>query len=340
MKHDRHLTSAATDPRWKALNLVQTARERLGLKARSLTVLRGLLTFLKPNEWGSTRMCVFPSNSALQERCDGIDERTLRRHLSQLCAAGLIERHMSPNRKRYQVRDETGAVVLSYGFDLTALHHHAERLENLAQEVLLENHRIQSLKAILRDLLWKSQSSDAATMRLLRNKTSVEVLEQAIADLRISLGLTDSHGQTDRHIQNSNKDYIEEASAPLPQTNLTLQRCVEAAKDAVSFAAEPIRSWHDLHELAATLAPSLGLTRENEASAFAALGHRGFTLAILGLVQSIGRIKSIPSYLSALSAKAKAGRLDLSKMYASLTRKTQFPAGNCTPHRQEIEFYA
>lgn len=316
------------DPRWQILAHIQTAREAIGIKSRSLTVLRGLLSFVTLPKWEAGELIVFPSNRALQERCDGMDERTMRRHLSHLISAGVIQRKMSPNRKRYAVRDENGRAIMCYGFDLSGLKAHADRIEQLATEAKQQALRIRSLRSVLRHLLWETANASPDLMKMLRNKVSVESLETAIASLTDPSVLSDRDGQNDRHIQNSDKEYIEEYKEDAGSNELTAIECINATPGAMELSLEPVRNWPELDRLANTLAPALGVKPELQRNAVEALGNRGFTLAILGMVEAIERIKSAPNYLAALSAKSRDGALNAVKMFRSLTRTNRFPAGN------------
>ena len=92
-KVDTHSeSSSATTASWEVLDALAACRAKFGLTAASITVLRALLSFLpKTQDQRSDPFLVWPSNEALAKRADGMDERTLRRHLARLSEAGLIE---------------------------------------------------------------------------------------------------------------------------------------------------------------------------------------------------------------------------------------------------------
>lgn len=352
--------AALTDNRWAALNAVQSAMEPLGLRDRDITVLRGLLTFILPNKW-SERLMVYASNAALQARCDGIDERTLRRRLTHLCDVGLIVRHQSPNRKRYVVRGVQGEPVLSYGFDLSPLRDNLNRIHAIAEQQRATDLRVKMLKAVLRDRLHKlaeagllpetDQDWVLAVQKLLRRKADVAALETAIAAvdnrlpvdaeldeiIAVSKALSDSDGQNDRHIQSSKKEYIEETPCPIETqgiepcpsvTDLSLAECIEAAKSSMEFSQQPPKTWSDVARLADQLAPAIGIQAPQLLRTRETLGERGASLAILGLVEAYARIKEPSRYLNALVTKASESGLNLVRMFRSLTTATRFPAGN------------
>ena len=348
------------DPRWTALNAAQAAMGALGLRDRDIAVLRGLLTFIQPDRW-LEKLMVHASNTTLQARCDGIDERTLRRRLTRLCDVGLIVRHQSPNRKRYVVRDEFGHQVLSYGFDLSPLRENLGRLQSIAEEQRTNALRIKMLKAVLRDRLFKllvsgfRQETDATNVlqlqKLLRQKVSISTLEVAIqtvdnmasdtlvcpVDQSKTPKLSDSDSQIDRDIQRSNKEYIEEScddsklkenrQASL-QNDIALEDCIDAAKSAMDFSTHRPRTWADLAHLADQLAPAIGVPHKQMQRTKEALGERGASLAILGLVEAFGRIREPSRYLNTLINKAGTVGLDLVRMFRSLTANARFPAGN------------
>jgi replication initiation protein RepC len=351
---------ASPDNRWTTLNAVQSAMESLGLRDRDITVLRGLLTFILPNKW-TEKLMVYASNASLQARCDGIDERTLRRRLAHLCEVGLIVRHQSPNRKRYVVRGMQGEPVLSYGFDLSPLRDNLNRIQAIGEEQRASVLRVKMLKAVLRDRLHKLAEASfrpetddlnvEALKKMLRRKTDVATLESAIKAVECCLptkleaiefsqqstDLSDNLGQTDRHIQSSNKECIEETSPAyktvkaevyIDVADLTLAECIEAARSAMEFAQEPPRTWADVTKLASQLAPAIGVQAGQLLRTRETLGERGASLAILGLVEAFARIKEPCRYLNALVTKASQSGLNVARMFRSLTAATRFPAGN------------
>jgi replication initiation protein RepC len=353
----RHANPSPTDPRWAALNAVQAAMEALGLRDRDIAVLRGLLTFVLPDKWGD-KLMVYASNATLQARCDGIDERTLRRRLARLCEVGLITRQQSPNRKRYVVRDDRGEAVLTYGFNLAPLRDNLAHIEDLAAQLSRTKLRIKMLKAILRDRLYQfdlagfppetETSSVSALHLLLRRKVDIPTLETAIQYVEAHLPapqipvelavqsniMTGSDSQNVRDIQSSEKEYIEDTYAPnLSQKTptaeeISLTECIEAAPAAVEFSLESPKSWQDVERLAHQLAPAIGVQPSQLQRTRSVLGERATILAILGLVQAYGRIRVPSRYLSALTTKARDLGFDAARMFRSLTANRRFPAGN------------
>lgn len=341
MPKQNHSPACPRDPRWHVLSLVQTAREALGLRDRDIAVLRGLLSFILPERWDGKTLMVFASNRVLQERCDGMDERTLRRRLAHLCQIGLIQRHQSPNRKRYSLRTEHGDVLLSYGFDLVPLREAVLRLETLAAEQEQHKRDLRLLRALLRDRIYHLQQQDSARtdvaqwLPLLRNKVTLEAVKAAIqaAEELQTTGFTQSEcvetrpqmtvndGQNDRHIQSSNKEYINESLAfKDSQNEIGLQDCLEACTAALDYAPHPIRSWTQLHQLAEILGPAIGIRPNSYRDGVSLMGQHGTTLAVLGLLQAANRIRSPQSYFAQLLNQARGRVLNLTHMFRSLTK--------------------
>ncbi|MCK1711706.1 MULTISPECIES: plasmid replication protein RepC [unclassified Bradyrhizobium] len=125
--------------KWKIFHAICTARPRLGVSERSLSVLNALLTFHPETALtGEDDLIVFPSNHQLTRRAHGMPASTLRRHLAVLVDAGLIVRRDSPNGKRFARKSNAGEIELAFGFDLSPLVVRSEEFENLAADIEAE----------------------------------------------------------------------------------------------------------------------------------------------------------------------------------------------------------
>ena len=125
--------------KWNIFHAICTARPRLGVSERSLSVLNALLTFHPETALtGEDDLIVFPSNDKLTLRAHGMPASTLRRHLAVLVDAGLIIRRDSPNGKRYARKDSAGEIELAFGFDLSPLVVRSEEFEHLAADIEAE----------------------------------------------------------------------------------------------------------------------------------------------------------------------------------------------------------
>ena len=125
--------------KWKIFHAICTARPRLGVSERALSVLNALLTFHPETALtGEDDLIVFPSNHQLSRRAHGMPASTLRRHLAVLVDAGLIVRRDSPNGKRYARKDGAGEIEFAFGFDLSPLVVRSEEFEGLAADIEAE----------------------------------------------------------------------------------------------------------------------------------------------------------------------------------------------------------
>ncbi len=124
--------------KWNVFRAICTAKPRIGVSERALSVLNALLTFHPETVLTGEDLIVFPSNRQLALRAHGMAPATLRRHLACLVDAGLIVRRDSPNGKRYARKDRAGEIELAFGFDLAPLVVRAEEFETWAEEILLE----------------------------------------------------------------------------------------------------------------------------------------------------------------------------------------------------------
>lgn len=228
-----------TANKWKVYRDVCEARELLSVQNRALAVLNALLTFYPDRDLSEERgLIVFPSNAQLSVRSHGISARTLRRSLAVLIDAELIERHDSPNGKRYAHRDRAGEIEQAFGFSLAPLLARADELAHLAQRVAEENRLFkrskESLTLCRRDVRklitaamdegaegnWSAIEATyiALIARLPRNASRLQVAilaemtmlrDEIVNFLEIQLKTQNesaNDGQADRRIQSSNTD--------------------------------------------------------------------------------------------------------------------------------------
>ncbi|WP_079211230.1 plasmid replication protein RepC [Brucella pituitosa] len=137
-------------PEWQGFRNACLARTLPGLQDRALAVLNALLTFCAESElWTESGLIVFPSKAQLTARANGISGATLRRAIASLIEAGLIERHDSPNGKRYAHRDKSGQVKKAFGFSLAPLVVRASELALKADQVSEETRKFRRAKEAL-----------------------------------------------------------------------------------------------------------------------------------------------------------------------------------------------
>lgn len=349
MKHARDLVgrpsvgaaqpAVAGDPRWRIINLVVGLREELGLTGSDIAALRGMVFLLPREAWGR-QMIVHASNRLLAERSDAMNERTLRRAILRLSAAGLVTRRDSSNRKRYRVTLEPGEPPVCFGIDLSPLSAMTCELERRLEIKTAEAAQSRSLRTLIRHRIYLLETAPqgpsdeilAPYRALLRRRLRLADLREAYLELGEKLSesaeMSGSDSQNVRHIQSSSPEYKEESTQipkverkPRAQAEVTVEDCLTAASTAVEFAVERPRSWADLCQLSDSLAPGLGIERDQLDQARSDLGPIGYCLAILGLIQAMDRIASPSGYLAQLTRQSRENALDLGRMFRSLTRR-------------------
>lgn len=366
-KVETHSESSNAPPApWEILDALAVCRTKFGLTSASITVLRALLSFLpKTLDQRTDPFLVWPSNEALAKRADGMDERTLRRHLARLSDARLIERRGSPNGKRFALRFKS-AVVAAYGFTLSPLFARKSEILETAEDMRLESEMRAVERAQILDHLHQlgaqtlpcgapilAVESDREIRRLLRRSIQANELvniKKFLADLVQSCApemvvVSVSNSQNDRHHQKTDKESLDSVSecedklstgrgnideTPPTKTgvdNLTLEDCLEAASESVVFSPEPVRTWRDLIKLGETLAPMIGIGSELMDHVRRAMGPLAASISVLCLVQRSSKISRPGAYLRALALRADAGEFSLNSLVRS-AKRSRFAAAN------------
>ncbi|WDZ79922.1 plasmid replication protein RepC (plasmid) [Ensifer adhaerens] len=248
--------------KWKLFRTVCAAKSSLGISDRSLAVLNALLSFYPKTELeGADGLVVFPSNAQLSLRTHGMAETTLRRHLATLVEAGLILRRDSPNGKRYARRDRKGAIGQAFGFDLAPLLSRAAEFEAEAARLEADRRYLQMMRermslcrrdvAKLIDLLRPSDSAyaedaearcQAVYMSLTRKPSLAEIerllpvlaqlqdeLTNRLENLLKTQNMAANERQNERHIQNSESDYLSESEQADEGLGVAFSRSVSAS---------------------------------------------------------------------------------------------------------------
>ena len=318
--------------KWALFDALTEGREAFGLSHRTLSVLRALLTFLPTRGIGAgVRAIVFPSNRTLGERLHGMPESTLRRHLATLCAAGLVTRRDSPNRKRF-ARNRQGTIGLAYGFDLSPLVTLAPRIARAAEEARdrheaasLLRVRLLELRQRLLDAGAEGEDLSEAT-RELRRKPDPDRLTKlcaALETLCATLGTepapTAEPGAADsrieRHIQTTDQSDSVSTASPEPRA-VALNEVLESCREYRGYFPEPVRRWHDLDALTDRLAPMLGIDRPLLGQARRIMGHEAAATSVLCILEKAATIRSPGAYLRALTQRAERGAFSLSALVA------------------------
>lgn len=237
--------------KWELLRSLCAARDAFAITDREIGVLEALLSFHPAKHLGGNAdMVVFPSNRALSDRCHGMAESTLRRHLARLVDTGLILRHDSPNGKRYARRDASGEVLRAFGFDLRPLlvrapeiaraadvaRAAAERLRTLRENLSLQKRDAQKLALYGLEQghtgPWEEVLAQLLDItRMMRRKLSLPELEEMAATV------SDLLSQTLKHVSEaeemSGNDASSERQYQSSNTDLPdLEPCLEKSRAA------------------------------------------------------------------------------------------------------------
>ncbi len=356
----RQPTTVDQIDKWSLFRDICAARAAFDVSDRALTVLNALLSFHKGKTLDAdAQLVVFPSNRALSERAHGMAESTLRRHLAALSQAGLIQRHDSPNGKRYAARGAGGDIAHAFGFDLRPLLVRARDIAQAAtaaQEAATRRKRLKEQVSLMkRDALqlclFGRESGvvadwDAFDAQLLgihrqtRRILSAEDLETVKAtlagvldDLQKTLKteeMSASPRQIERHIQNSKEDSsdlepcLEKQSgagnAPPEPPKIPLGLVMKACPDIAPYARHGIRHWHDLIATAAEVRGMMGISADAWDRAQRDMGPEVAAVTVAAILQRVDSIRAPGGYLRALTDKAGAGGFSPAPMVMALLR--------------------
>lgn len=330
---------------WPLLDTLTKARQRYDLLPATLVVLKALCSFLpRGGLTEDAQMLVWPSNATLIERCSGLPERSLRRHLDRLIAAGFITRKSSANGKRFALRIRS-TLVDAYGFDLAPLFGRQDEILSAAEEEqMLEDaaHCLRSqIRCALNDTLQAGVAPDEDSQNLilnaLRRKPDFDLYQQILADLQHRINadipavtdhMTGTDSQNDRHLQNTDKESIHSVFSkadkrdketndhrtgqPTPLDLPSLVQCKESLKASCDFAPQAIESWDDLHRHAHMLSPMIGIEPKQVVQAMQVMGPMPASVSLLCLVQLAEKLHRPAAYLQRLIQRAMNGTFSLS----------------------------
>ncbi|MGJ8573309.1 MAG: plasmid replication protein RepC [Hoeflea sp.] len=237
--------------KWKIYQALCEARPRLGITDRALAVLSALISFYPKAELAAgDSLIVFPSNTQLSRRANGMAEQTIRRHLAVLVSAGLLTRKDSANGKRFARRGRSGQIDEAFGFSLKPLLARADEIKRLAAEVEAERLHLRRMKERLticrRDVIklietaieegaagdWMSvQDAYRAIFADYPRKPTLEAVSAALDEIEFlrenilnqlesQLKTTKTSGnahENERHKQNSNPDSLIESELRLEE---------------------------------------------------------------------------------------------------------------------------
>ena len=345
------------ETRWAVLVDLVQARATFGLNDRDLAVLRGLISCLSKTDLSKT--FVFASNITLSKRTDGMNERTLRRHLAKLIAAGLITRHSSPNGKRYMRRNHLGEAAHAFGFDLAPLFTRHPEINAAATASKVETDTIAALReeiSLLRQSLIETSPALAdGARKILRRNLGADALRAFINTIKSQMTATDiqisaptmtaSDGHFVRHIHKSIKEIKEseecceeesqEKATPITrviptkhQNTPALAHVIAACPTSCNFAYEPLETWPDLIRFTEVLAPMLRIDRGLMDTARRAMGAVAAAVTVMCILQMGEKVRSAGAYLRSLTKRAVAGQFSTTTMVnALLSGQTACGAG-------------
>lgn len=154
--HVQKPSKPAVNPQWKILGDLVTGMRYLPINAGAIATLRALLSCR-----ADAGTVVYAGNRCLAKRADGIDERTLTRHLSHLCQIGFLARKCSPNGKRFAKKRGQGQVEI-FGIDLAPFFERATELALLARRAEEEDRLVDHLRDTLSELRYLLQTNGLA----------------------------------------------------------------------------------------------------------------------------------------------------------------------------------
>jgi replication initiation protein RepC len=387
----KQITQGKSVDKWKVFRDACEARVLLGINDRALSVLNALLSFFPDKELSEGGgLIVFPSNNQLTLRAHGITGTTLRRHLAALVDAGLITRKDSPNGKRYAHKSRAGSIEDAFGFSLMPLLARANELAMLAQAVVdqrkalrLAKERLSICRRDIRKLLavciqenitgdWEATE---ARFTILLGKLprapdhhQIEQISQALEQLRqeiinqleTQLNSQETAAidtQNDRHIQNSDTEYLIEPSqsaesdiatqlqtktvhTPTETKIMPLGMVLKACPEISMYGpGGSISSWRDLITASVVVRSMLGVSSTAYQQACEAMGLENAAATMACILQRNEKINSAGGYLRDLTRRSKNGEFTIGPMLMALIRPQEqsSPQQASTPARQSLD---
>ena len=333
--------------RFSLIEVVRKASTTLGLKAPIIATLDALLSCLPPKR---NHNFVFASNATIAFKRNGISDRTIRRHITQLANAGLLVRSDSPNRKRFSKSDLSTGNVLRFGFDLSPIFKNYDQICAMAEDCAKQASHISFLRtkvrcAIARTMELDGSSIDAENaLRALRRKLTAEELYSILDDLvsveenegmdcgaemSIEVEMSATDGQNVRHHHNSKKELIdsdvaEKTEGPhLQHHQISIGSLVGACQEAASYLQRPAESLSDVIGHARTLAPMMGIDSSTYRAAEDRLGELRTAVTIWGLLQMQGKIRQLGAYFRAITTGKRSAAFDPWAMINTLVKQNR-----------------
>ncbi|WP_298854553.1 helix-turn-helix domain-containing protein [uncultured Ruegeria sp.] len=326
----RSLTGQGSSaPKWMQLRAIEEAREPLGLKATSISIMRAMLSFMsadRVSELADDHHIVYASNATIAGRAH-VSIQTVERHISKLIKLGIIQRVAAANGKRWCRRDEAGKVALVSGLSLLPLAtRHAEftalaseyrrtqeALRTLRDECTLALTRLQdAISDGVQDLLVRARL-------ILRRRPQYDVLVELLDEINESasvdnhpsqpckaINLRDGDGEIEGHKEHSlNHNCKKEDHSQIKVTQDQMEHAFPRLCSELRFARDQAHCDQLMDQLAdhmllgeAWYAMKLS---HGPAIRFMALGY---------ILQRVERIQSHRSYLTSIMGKIDRGDME------------------------------
>jgi replication initiation protein RepC len=246
----------------------------------------------------------------------------------------MIERHDSPNRKRYRVSSRDGQVI-SFGLSLSPLLKRAgeylsaaaEQDETRRDQVFLRKQILVGLAHI--DSIEPGSAFSESARRTMRRKLAVTeyrcLLDQVtnhlsqmstVVDVMITTKLPANDGQIVRHLSKSVKEQKESECAEndlLP----TVPTLTTVCQEATAFAPAALRTWDDIERHAQNLAPMMGIQPGTFHEASKRVGSKRTATAVFIILQLGTRVRNCAAYFHSITLGKRA---DSFRPLAILTR--------------------
>jgi len=319
---------------WKVFRSLVEARVHFGVSSQALATLRALVSFLREGEG----QVVYASNRTISSRAEGLSERTIRRHVGSLVAAGLVQRNDSANGKRFRINCPDGPAE-AFGIDLSPLVKRAGEIAEAAASLARERQRITFYRKRLSRLIYDlgcaaGQLEEAEAYRpALRRKLSSTQLEQLCNELTARLAehqqvsekpeipplpssftspvLSANDSQSVRHKINSeheipdSEETREDGSESHDASGL-LRKIQRACPNSMAYASAPPSSWAALESHAWTLAGWCGIGQDLIAGAVKRRGREQTALTVLLVAERLEKIRNLPAYFNSVTVGKKA----------------------------------
>ncbi|SDY84582.1 helix-turn-helix domain-containing protein [Citreimonas salinaria] len=317
--------------RWQVLDLVAACRPRLKLSDAALDALRAHLSLLPRGPLDSSQLLMsFASIETVMDRSSMQCERRWRRAEVELERAGLITRKLSPNRRRFPIRDHRGKPTDGFGINLRPLFERVPELHQMRSDIKAQAAEVAALKTSIRARLhalkerfgdgveWLLTFYESVT-RLLRRKTVTRVeLASVLNDIErldqpdwarvkspetgVSRSgqehpeagtMSAADGQTVRHIE-SEINYSKNAPSRTT-TGQILARCA-SLKDLV-----PVKQYRGIEDVAHSVARALSMREGTILSAMKRMGVVATLQALDYLASRESQVRCPDAYLATLA---------------------------------------